>query len=390
MGKTLVILGAGVAGLPIAHHVIKHTVPQVKDLKVILVTPNTDHYWSLASVRAVVPGQFDDSKVFEPIEPQFAQYPKGSFEFVAGKAQTLDADSNKVTVVTNDGVSRTIDYDALVIATGTRYKNDMPWKGMGTTEETKAKLAALRSQLSSAKSILVAGGGTSGIELVSEIAFEFGKKKDITFVIDKPLPLDDQWRQDVRKNVTAEIEKLGAKVISSTRVTSAQPDPSAAGRQQLVLTDNNGKTSNLTVDAYLPTIGMIPNNEFVPAKLLDNNGLVFQDETLRVPGYKNLFVAGDIGNLDISTGFKAELQLQHLSKSLQKWFVNGSDTVLDKYVVDPKLVGAVTLGRSRGTGQFGTWKLFSFMVYYMKGKFMGTDYHKDFVAGKRTIQVKNW
>jgi malic enzyme len=42
MGKTLVVLGAGVAGLPIAHHVLRHTVPKVKDLKVILVTPNTD------------------------------------------------------------------------------------------------------------------------------------------------------------------------------------------------------------------------------------------------------------------------------------------------------------------------------------------------------------
>lgn len=44
MGKTLVILGAGVAGLPIAHFALKHTVPQVKGLKVILVTPNTDQY----------------------------------------------------------------------------------------------------------------------------------------------------------------------------------------------------------------------------------------------------------------------------------------------------------------------------------------------------------
>lgn len=45
MAKTLVILGAGIAGLPIAHHVLKHTAPQVKGgLKVILVSPNTDQY----------------------------------------------------------------------------------------------------------------------------------------------------------------------------------------------------------------------------------------------------------------------------------------------------------------------------------------------------------
>lgn len=42
MGKTLVVLGAGLVGLPIAHYVLKHTVPVVEGLKVILVTPNTD------------------------------------------------------------------------------------------------------------------------------------------------------------------------------------------------------------------------------------------------------------------------------------------------------------------------------------------------------------
>lgn len=42
MGKTLVVLGAGQVGLPIVHHALKHTLPKVKDLKVILVSPNTD------------------------------------------------------------------------------------------------------------------------------------------------------------------------------------------------------------------------------------------------------------------------------------------------------------------------------------------------------------
>jgi apoptosis-inducing factor 2 len=349
-------------------------------------------YWNLASVRAVVPGQIGNNAVFEPIAPGFAQYPKDSYELVFGKAQALDPDANQVTVTTNTGESRTIPYDALVIATGSRYKDNMPWKEVGTTEETKAKLDSLRSQISSAKSILVAGGGTTGIEVVSEIAFEYGKKgKDVYFVIDKPFSLDDKWREDVRKNITAEVEKLGGKVIPSTRVTSARPDPSAAGRHELELTDKDGKTRKMTVDAYLPTVGMVPNSEFVPAKLRDDAGLVFQDETLRVPGYDNLFVVGDVGNLEVSTAFKADQQLVHLSKNLQKWLVGGGGkTTLDKYVVDTKLVGAVTLGRSRGTGQFGGWKLFSLMVYFMKGKHMGTDYNKDFAAGKRTISVKAW
>jgi apoptosis-inducing factor 2 len=140
-----------------------------------------------------VPGQFGNKAVFSPIAPEFTQYPKDSFEFVAGKAQALDADANQVTVATNVGTSRTIVYNTLVIATGSRYKDNIPWKEVGTTEETKAKLDYLRAQIASTKSVLVAGGGTTGIEVVSEITFEFGKKgKDVYFVINKPLPLDDR------------------------------------------------------------------------------------------------------------------------------------------------------------------------------------------------------
>jgi apoptosis-inducing factor 2 len=101
-------------------------------------------------------------------------------------------------------------------------------------------------------------------------------------------------------------------------VTSAQSDPTADGRHEVELTDKNGKTRKLTVDAYLPTVGIVPNSEFVPAKLRNDAGLVFQDETLRVPGYDNLFVIGDVGNLEVSTAVKADIQLVHLSKNLQK------------------------------------------------------------------------
>lgn len=42
MGETFVVLGAGVAGMALTHHLIKHTAQMVEGLKVILVTPNTD------------------------------------------------------------------------------------------------------------------------------------------------------------------------------------------------------------------------------------------------------------------------------------------------------------------------------------------------------------
>ncbi|EFQ27886.1 hypothetical protein CGRA01v4_03486 [Colletotrichum graminicola] len=383
---TLVVLGAGMAGLPIAHHVLKHTSPLVKDLKVILVTPNSEHYWKFASVRGVVPGQFGDDLLFQPIAPGFAQYPQESYELVFGKAETLSADKNTVVVVTNDGARRTIAYDAVVIATGTRAKEDMPWKELDTTEETKRALSSIRQQLADAKTIVVAGGGITGAETVGEIGFEYNGKKDVYFVFHDDLPLGDPFIQSVRKSVLNELHRMKVKTIPNTKVTSVSTGPD--GRKTLQLTDKSGQTTTLETDTYIPTVGSIPNTSFLPASMLDAQGYVNQDASLRVPGHDNIFVVGDVGNLEPGYGRIADLQTQHAVKSIQAQ-LTGAPRPAD-YVADTKVLAGITLGRSRATGQMGTWKLPSLAIWLFKGRYIGTDYSKDFVAGKRSLAVKNW
>jgi apoptosis-inducing factor 2 len=41
MAKTIVVLGANFSGLPVAHYLLSRTSQKVKDLKVIVVSPNT-------------------------------------------------------------------------------------------------------------------------------------------------------------------------------------------------------------------------------------------------------------------------------------------------------------------------------------------------------------
>jgi NADH dehydrogenase FAD-containing subunit len=113
MAKAVVILGAGYAGVPIAHYLLKHTAAKAKGLKVILVAPNTHMYWNVASIRAILPNMMGDDKLFLPIAPAFAKYPSDQYELVRGVAERLDPSANVVEVRGNDGSARTIQYDEL-------------------------------------------------------------------------------------------------------------------------------------------------------------------------------------------------------------------------------------------------------------------------------------
>ena len=113
MGKTIVILGASLAGVPIAHYLLKHTAAKVEGLKVILVSPNSHMYWMIASVRAILPDMMGDDKLFIPLAPGFAKYPSEQYEIIEGVAEKVEPGTKSVQIRGNDGFARTITYDDL-------------------------------------------------------------------------------------------------------------------------------------------------------------------------------------------------------------------------------------------------------------------------------------
>lgn len=81
MPKTVVILGAGWAGLPLAHKLLKYTAPKTS-VRVILVSPNSHFFWNVAATRGIIPGAIPDEQLFLPIEDAFKQHPGTSFRFL--------------------------------------------------------------------------------------------------------------------------------------------------------------------------------------------------------------------------------------------------------------------------------------------------------------------
>lgn len=385
---TVVVLGASLAGTPLAHWLMKHAAPSNKKLKVVLVSPNTDFYWNLASVRGILPDQVPDDKLFFPIAPTFQSYPaKDRFEFIVGKAEALDPTARTVKV-SAEGGERELTYDTLIIATGAAFRGELPFKNLATTDATKASLHAMQAAIKAAKSVVVAGAGHTGSEIAGELGETYAANgvKEITVIAESSLPLATPATPSVRQALAASLKNMKIKVITSARVTSVTDGAEGKGKV-LEVTKEDGTKETINTDVYIPAFGVVPNSQFAPKDMLDSSGYFKQTNELKVEGYDNIFVVGDAGNLQPATAKTVEEQITHMSKALPAHLAGQK---LPPYKVDTKVMFAVSLGRGGGIGQLGSFKLFSMVVKYAKARHLGTDYAGEFAAGKRTMMSKSW
>ncbi|KAN0105956.1 FAD/NAD(P)-binding domain containing protein [Hyaloscypha variabilis] len=380
MAKTVVILGAGWAGLPLAHKLLKYTLPKVKELKVILVSPNTHFYWNLAAVRGIIPGTFTDDQLFLPIQTGFARYPDSSFQFVLGKASGIESESNLVKITKNDGVETSLYYDQLVIATGSQILSDLPFKPVGTYEATLESLHSLQKQIDAAKSIVVAGAGPTGVETAGEIAAHYGTAKEVTLIIGGDHALEaSNVLPSVSQTVEKDLQKLGVKLIRKTKVdgTHAVEKGEGSSVKQTSITLSNGNT--IVADLYLPLFGVKLNTSFVPANFLDSTGSIILDKTMRVTGTKNIWGIGDVGNLEPKQVTVIDGMIIHLSAALDA-VLTGTGGVPEYKLGKPMIF--ITMGKKYATGQIGGWKLWGFLTAYVKGRNIFVDTAKQYVDGK--------
>ena len=384
MAKTIVVLGAGPAALPVIRQTMRKLVLSSSDYKMVVVAPNTHMLWPVAMPRVVVPGQLSLDKAMGPIDVDFKEYPADKFEHLLGTASTLDPNGKTVTVGLSAGGERSVSYDYLVVATGSSARDDMPWKVLESTEKTRERLSKLHSDVKRASKIVVVGGGVTGVETAGEYGFEYSKNgsKEVYFVYSGELPFSSDIIDSARKTAKTQLENLNVKLIPNSTVTkvTTQGDDTV-----LEITGKDGKVTSLTAGAYVPATGMTPNSSFAPASMLDSRGYIKQTKTLQAEGHPDIFVLGDVGTLEINRVVMADAQGAHLLKALPEHIQRG--TAIPEYQLDTKNAYLITVGRSKGTGQMGTWKLPSIMAWMFKCRTMMTEVVEGWARGKRGSMV---
>ena len=242
-------------------------------------------YWNMASVRAICEGIVKDEQVFQPLAPGLAPYGDDHAELIVGTATAVSPTDKTVAVALADGTSRSLAYDYLVLATGARSANEgMPWKSTAGVDEARNTLHTIAAKVTAAKHIVVAGAGATGIEVSGELAFEFKDKTVVLLSADQAVAGGDSSAGAIEK----ELRKLGVDIKRAAKATGTTTR--ADGKTEVTL--SNGET--IVTDLYLPTMGLVPNTDFLPSDLLNERKFVAVDDQLRVNNAKDVWALGDV------------------------------------------------------------------------------------------------
>ncbi|KAJ6184509.1 hypothetical protein N7519_005810 [Penicillium mononematosum] len=355
----VVIIGASFAGIPIAHSLLK----DIPTVKVTLINPSPTFYFTIAAPRILAKRDaFKPEQYLLPIGKEFSRYPTESFEFVHGCASAIDVSAKTVSLDN----TRNINFDYLVIASGSTTASTsrktavpIPFK-QSNSDDMKSMIHNAQDSISMAESIVIAGAGPIGVELAGEIAEaarQSGRKAKITLVSAsyRILPmLKPAGSAAAEKLLTA----LGVEIVKNQKVAEAVQ--SKESHSWTVTLDEGGNWI------------VLPNNDFIPADLLDENGWVVVDKELRVKTRRGsaarlpIFAAGDITNNSMRLSFKAQEQAAVVAANLKAEIVRQGKT--KSYDQGDKTMMVVPVGSTGGTGLIMGWTPWSAMVKMVKGK----------------------
>ncbi|KAJ5361648.1 hypothetical protein N7541_002492 [Penicillium brevicompactum] len=384
----IVVIGGSFAGLHIAHSVLR----DVPDAKVTLVNPSSNFFWNIAAPRIVAkPTAFRPNEYLLPIKDAFASYRPDAFEFIPGIATAIETSAKTVSVKPNEGEAKTLSYDYLVIASGSTTSatngsltgTSIPFK-QSNHDDMAQLIEAAQGHIAGAKEIVIGGAGPIGVELAGELAEAVEQsgnagKVSITIVsaTERVLPM---LKTSASSAARKQLEHKKVKVLTSKRVVGVET-PAEEGSKWVVNLEGGDK---LSADLYIPTTGVTPNNSFIPAQLLDQDGWVTVGKDMRVKSADGsklpIFAAGDITNNSMRLSFKATEQAQVAAANLKADIVGG--TAYKSYEQGDSIMMVVPVGEAGGTGQIFGFVPFSFMVKMIKGKHYFIDKASGAVAGK--------
>lgn len=230
---------------------------------------------------------------------------------------------NTVDVALNDGETKTVSFDKLIIAAGATTR-------MLPGVEVSKNVVTYEEQILDDDlpgSIIIAGSGAIGVEF-AYVLKNFGVDVTIVEFLDRMVPTEDA---DVSKELAKHYKKLGVKVMTSTKVESVED--TGSGVKVTVTPAKGGDAQVLEADRLLSAIGFAPRTqgyglESIGVQLTER-GAIEIDEYCRT-NIDNVYAIGDC---------TAKLMLAHVAEAqgvVAAEHMNGAETMPVDYDFIPR------------------------------------------------------
>lgn len=209
-----------------------------------------------------------------------------------GTITSTNPQAQNITLTDLSGMTSTIHYDVLVIASG--VTNGF-WRN-NTLEDVNHINQSIQQHadtLAHAQTIAIVGGGAAGVSAASNIK-EAYPNKDIHLFFSQDLPLPG-YHQHTRQFINRYLHHQGIHLHQGHRAILPNTHSILEGGE---ITWQTSQTPFYS-DATLWAVGNIkPNNAFIPHDLLNEDGFVKTNRYLFSPHYSNIFTIGDIAASD--------------------------------------------------------------------------------------------
>jgi NADH dehydrogenase len=275
MKHRIVVLGAGYAGANAAGRLAKKLHPA--DTEITLVNADPE-FVERVRMHQLATGQ--DLKP-RPLTDVFAST---GVQVRTAWVTAVDTERKTVAIAGTDGPGE-IAYDTLVYALGStaadcgvpgvaEHAHDLAGK------QSALRLRARLAGLAAGATVLVVGGGLTGIEAVTEIA---EARPDLDVSLAARSGLGDWLSEKARRHLRKAVDRLGITVHEHTGITSVEPAGAVTA---------DGRTIPAQVTVW--TAGFAVQPGAAPTTLrVSPTGQIVVDETMRSVSHPDVYAVGD-------------------------------------------------------------------------------------------------
>ncbi|EME8857779.1 NAD(P)/FAD-dependent oxidoreductase [Enterobacter mori] len=294
MKKQILIVGSGFSGMWAAVSAARLSALEGKDnLKIAVLAP-------VPELR--VRPRFYEEKVSTLVAPLTELFAELDIEFIAGRAEHIDTHAKRVTWRDNQGITSSVTYERLVLATGSQTKRlsiaglaeyafDIDQLESALIFEQHLDSLTARPDSSERNTVVVCGGGFTGIELATELTdrlrSRLGEDTMIKIiVVERGAVIGGRYSEGLRKTIEDASRELGVEWRLNSEVEAIDANG---------VTLKNGE--RIAASTVVWTAGVEANSlsQQIDGER-DNQGRLIVTESLQVPAHPDIYATGDMAH----------------------------------------------------------------------------------------------